>query len=231
MHPVKYHLTQKLTWMSRQLRSKNDAADLLDWITAMQSIYNLLVSFSEENCAVPCERSPCKRDLLISSHQGINYQATSTIDTSRTSTDPTGMQSRRVVKGKRTMKLRESKSTLRMTVKPQWSHNLNVNRAVSGESGSPTPITPAIAEQKQDSSLCNNMIIDDTEQRDLIKHAIMHKLDEADKDRNFWFSEPQRIKKLSREVEKDFNLKKDDLLRNDLRKLLSCTMNEFFRKM
>ena len=75
------------------------------------------------------------------------------------------------------------------------------------------------------------MIIDDTEQRDLIKHAIMHKLDEADKDRNFWFSEPQRIKKLSREVEKDFNLKKDDLLRNDLRKLLSCTMNEFFRKM
>ena len=133
MHPVKYHLTQKLTWMSRQLRSKNDAADLLDWITAMQSIYNLLVSFSEENCAVPCERSPCRRDLLISSHQGINYQATSTIDTSRTSTDPTGMQSRRVVKGKRTMKLRESKSTLRMTVKPQWSHNLNVNRAVSGE--------------------------------------------------------------------------------------------------
>ena len=217
MHPVKYHLTQKLTWMSRQLRSKNESADLLNWITAMQSIYNLLVNLSE-NCGVPLERSPCKWDLSISSHQGINYEATSTHDISRTfCTNPNVLKSRRIVKGKRTSNLLKAKSTFRRTVKPQRSNeNLDANRAICSVSAAPpTPRIPATAEDKVDHSLCNKMIIDDTEQRDLIKRAILHKLDEADKDQNFWFSDPERIRKLSREVENDFNLIKDNLLRND----------------
>ena len=127
------------------------------------------------------------------------------------------------------MKL-QAKSTLRMTVIPQPHENSNVNGAICGvPANSPLPIPPAIAEEKVDPSLSNDMIIDDTEQQDVIKRAILHKLDEADEDKNFWFSDPERIRKLTRGVENDFNMNKDDLLRNDLRELLLCTMNEFFR--
>jgi hypothetical protein len=46
MHPVKYHLTNKLTWMARQLREMNEAADVAAWVSAMHSAYNLLVVIS-----------------------------------------------------------------------------------------------------------------------------------------------------------------------------------------
>jgi len=46
MHPVKHHLSNKLTWMSRQLRKMNDAATIMNWIAAMQAVYTLLDSFS-----------------------------------------------------------------------------------------------------------------------------------------------------------------------------------------
>ena len=47
MHPVKHHLSNKLIWMSRQLRKINDAATITNWIAAMQSVYTLLENFSE----------------------------------------------------------------------------------------------------------------------------------------------------------------------------------------
>lgn len=46
MHPVKFHLRNKLTWMSRQLRSMNKAAEVMDWVSAMHSVHNLLVDVS-----------------------------------------------------------------------------------------------------------------------------------------------------------------------------------------
>lgn len=46
MHPVTFHLSNKLTWMSRRLRSKNNAVDVTDWAAAMRSVYNLLVDVS-----------------------------------------------------------------------------------------------------------------------------------------------------------------------------------------
>ena len=60
MHPVKYHLTNKLTWMARQLREMNDAADVAAWVSAMHSAYNLLVVISGNNAILRddphCER-------------------------------------------------------------------------------------------------------------------------------------------------------------------------------
>lgn len=61
MHPVKYHLTNKLTWMARQLRQKNNAADVTAWVSAMHTAYNLLVVLSGNEAILKdephCERS------------------------------------------------------------------------------------------------------------------------------------------------------------------------------
>ena len=104
MHPVKYHLEQKLTWMSRRLRSKNDAVELLDWTRAMQSIYTLLVALSENKFKLQ-DRLPCRKNFSISSHQGINYVATiKNRLLSINSQHPDEKQKRRVVIGERTVK-------------------------------------------------------------------------------------------------------------------------------
>ena len=113
----------------------------------------------------------------------------------------------------------------KLIVNPETSdEHLNVNNAICSVSA---------ASKKEDPSLSNNMIIDNTEHRDVIKRAILHKLNEADKDRNFWFSERdperERIRALTRAVENDFNLNQDDLLKNYLRELLLYTFSEFFR--
>ena len=49
MHPVEYQLTNKITWMSRQLRLVSDAVSIKDWISAMQSVYLLLDNFTKNN--------------------------------------------------------------------------------------------------------------------------------------------------------------------------------------
>ena len=49
MHPVEYHLMNKITWMSRQLRLKNEADSIKDWISAMQSVYLLLDNFTKSS--------------------------------------------------------------------------------------------------------------------------------------------------------------------------------------
>ena len=75
MHPVKFHLINKLTWMSRQLRSMNKAADVMDWVSATDSVYNLLVDVSGkaellQDCSPArnqITKSPCfeKRDHIM----------------------------------------------------------------------------------------------------------------------------------------------------------------------
>ena len=84
------------------------------------------------------------------------------------------------------MKIQKPKTTLSKIVNLETSdEHLYVNNAICSVSAdSPTLIKPVIAEKKEDLSLSNNMIIDDTEHRDVIKRAILHKLDEADKDQN-----------------------------------------------
>jgi len=42
VHPVLYHLQNKIIWMSRRLRFMSRAAEILEWTEAMQSIYVLL---------------------------------------------------------------------------------------------------------------------------------------------------------------------------------------------
>ena len=42
-HPVRYHLTNKLTWMARQMRTINDAATIIDWMAAMKAVHDMLV--------------------------------------------------------------------------------------------------------------------------------------------------------------------------------------------
>jgi len=62
MHPVTFHLRNKLTWMSRQLRRINKAADVMDWASAMHSIYNLLVDVSG-NAELLQDSSPARNHL------------------------------------------------------------------------------------------------------------------------------------------------------------------------
>ena len=49
MHPVKYHLTNKLVWMSRQLREMNNADDILKWADAMKAVHSILVETMGNN--------------------------------------------------------------------------------------------------------------------------------------------------------------------------------------
>ena len=54
-HPVIYHLTNKLTWMARNLRRRNNAADVTAWVSAMNNTYNLLVVLSKDRAILKVE--------------------------------------------------------------------------------------------------------------------------------------------------------------------------------
>jgi len=59
--------------MSRQLRRKNDAADVVDWVSAMQSVYNLLVEISGSVGLFQECSSPGKHHT-IAFHPGTQHQ-------------------------------------------------------------------------------------------------------------------------------------------------------------
>merc|ERR1719285_42632 len=230
MHPVNYHLTQKLTWMSRQLRSKNDAAELIDWISIMRSISNLLVGLSE-NIVTLQECPSYRKKLSISKHLGINCSTKNTNELALTNENPSRKQHRRVVQGKRTVELKTAEATSRETViTPKLDDHLKDNWTICSISAPPlAPETTVITGVRDDMSSVNDMEIECTEERDLLKHAIWHRLEEAGKECKYYQADPARIKKLSRIVDNDFNMKKDDLLRNNLREFFKRTMNEFFQ--
>ena len=109
MHPVIFHLRNKLTWMSRQLRSINKAADVVDWASAMHSIYNLLVDVSG-NAELLQDSSPARNHLTKvtkseKSYQMINRnkEPTTTGQTRETNIELINpkKQMRLIVKGKR----------------------------------------------------------------------------------------------------------------------------------
>jgi len=111
MHPVTFHLRNKLTWMSRQLRVKNNAADVMDWASAMHSIYNLLVDVSG-NKEILQDCSPARNHLNTATQSGAQYQLINrSMKTNikgqapekNTELKTPETQKRRVVQGKRTL--------------------------------------------------------------------------------------------------------------------------------
>ena len=115
MHPVTFHLRNKLTWMSRQLRTKKNAADVMDWASAMHSVYNLLVDVRGNtellwdcSSATYSFTKPTQSEILSQMKYKdmgtiINGQATETYVDLKTAEK----QKRRVVKGKRIQRDRD----------------------------------------------------------------------------------------------------------------------------
>jgi len=143
MHPVKYHLTQKLTWMSRQLRSKNDVAALTDWIRTMQSVYTLLVALSDNTILpIPQEYFTGRKNLSISAHTGVNYPSTGTNEISPKHESSDVNKGRPVIKGKRTLPLRKDRTYARkignasntsVTVSCNENNRMELGKDVDGQ--------------------------------------------------------------------------------------------------
>ena len=108
MHPVKYHLTNKLTWMARQLRRKNNAPDVTAWVSAMHSTYNLLVVLSRDTAILKDEpqnerRKPetLGRKIVREKRVVEHWRMTDFLSSPRKTETNTSVKQRRLVKGKR----------------------------------------------------------------------------------------------------------------------------------
>jgi len=100
MHPIKYHLTNKLTWMARQLRQKNNAADFSARVTEMHTAYNLLVVLSGNKAILKdephCDRSNTEsmvNNIVQGGRTGVYLKETTPLEelaeTPRVQTDDT----------------------------------------------------------------------------------------------------------------------------------------------
>ena len=72
MHPVQYHLTKKLVWMSRQLRVINDAAANPNWTGLMTAVKELLVEAGKKELREIVQGVRWKSFLTRSTQQGCN---------------------------------------------------------------------------------------------------------------------------------------------------------------
>ena len=85
----------------------------------MQSVYKLLVAFSENPILpLPEQYSSGRKDLSISAHRGINYPSTSTNENHAKHESSDVKQRRRLIKGKRTLKHWKDGASAKKLVNP-----------------------------------------------------------------------------------------------------------------
>ena len=73
MNPVQHHLTNKLEWMSRQLRLMNKAETILTWTSAMNAVHLLLVEvIAKQNLWERTNRTQRRSSVTSSSGKRTN---------------------------------------------------------------------------------------------------------------------------------------------------------------
>ena len=248
MHPVKHHLRNKLIWMSRQLRKMNDAATITNWIAAMQSVYMLLDNFTENAKMVWTENQsskeqklaqPARKNLIdkLQECSKSKRKITNILNFKEEGTYP--QVKRRLVVGDKESDLfanslpippQTETPCLETSIRPRDPAR-DSNYSTDDESerhavvASP-PLAPLVVLEKED-PLQNEMLTEEAEQWDIIKAYIWQGLDNTNQNSEYYLSDPARIKEITRPTEKQFNMRRDDLLKN-YRKRLRDALNEYF---